>query len=125
MCTPPIPTCRGSLFSDEKIEQLRSSYDNLTRVYERLRHGSFWDASRLLEQIRSKHVISIPLEDSYALRRSMDDLNPHLDYRVETGGEQAQARAESRASTGLSILPLSIATTSRQTQPMDLIGLCS
>jgi hypothetical protein len=88
-----------SRFTALKLEygQLKSSYGNLSTVYERLKHGSALEVFELLEQIRSENEIPGLLEDRSILHRSVDD--PQLeDDNTETADEHERSQAGPYAS---------------------------
>jgi hypothetical protein len=88
-----------------EYEQLKSSYGNLSTVYERLKHGSASEVSKLLEQIRSENGIPGLLEDKSVLRRSVDD--PQLeDHKTGPVDEHERLQPGPYASLGKETLSL-------------------
>lgn len=57
-----------------EYDQAKTSLEDLSTIYERLKHGSASEASRLLERIRTGDGIPGLLEDRGSPRRSGDDL---------------------------------------------------
>jgi hypothetical protein len=106
-----------------EYEQLKSSYGNLSTVYERLKHGSASEVSELLEQIRSENEIPGLLEDKSVLRRSVDD--PQLeDYNTGPVDEHERSQPGPYANLGKETPSLSNPTPelfaiSQWTDPVD------
>jgi len=57
-------------------EKLKSTYEVLLAVYERLKSESASEVSELLTRIRSEDIIPSLAEDDVVLRRSMDGPQP-------------------------------------------------
>jgi hypothetical protein len=108
-----------------EYEQLKSSYGNLSTVYERLKHGSASEVSKLLEQIRSENGIPGLLEDKSVLRRSVDD--PQLeDYNTGPVDEHERSQSGPYVSLGKETLSFPHPTTelfsmSPWTEPVEPI----
>jgi hypothetical protein len=78
---------------------MKTSLDNLSTIYERLKHGSASEASRLLERIRTEDGIPGLLDDRGSPRQSGND-HQLEDHNVEPVDESEEFQAGSHAWSG-------------------------
>ena len=75
-----------------EYDEMKSSYNNLSRLYERLKRGSTSEVSALIERIRLEdEVPDMPEDDGMVGRPVEDTQSPVYDPRLagENGGFQA------------------------------------
>jgi hypothetical protein len=82
-----------------EYDQAKTSLEDLSTIYERLKHGSASEASRLLERIRTEDGIPGLLEDRGSPRRSGDDLQLG-DHTVDPVDEYEEFQTGSHAWSG-------------------------
>lgn len=77
-------------FAALKVEhdEMKASYDNLLRLHQRLRCGSAFEVSALIERIRLEDEVPDMPEDNCMIERPMEDPQPP----VYVNGHQVNAK---------------------------------
>lgn len=98
-----------------EYERLKLNYGSLSAIYERLKHGSVSEASRLLERIRREDEIPGLATDKFAAERPENDL-PMASFDMGSGHGQEEPQAGLYARLGR-------ATSSRPKPPPEVDGM--
>lgn len=110
VCSPCQAKGRQCVYSSDpsvsRFAALKSEYDqtktslkDLSTIYERLKHGSASEASRLLERIRTEDGIPGLLDDRGSPRRSGND-HQLGDYNIEPVDESEEFQTGFHAESG-------------------------